>query len=301
MMSGTHPYATEIYAASLSHWGEALFVPAWRTSVIVRSTESGDQDAAGTYPIAVLPEDADLRGGLNFLRERGLVSIVLALDDFHHPPLEDLRKHFDVVRPFKSHYIFQPEKGPLSYDKHHRYELRQALKNVQVETLELRAHLPEWVDLYRNLTLRHGLKGVHDFPFSHHEALATLDGVTAFGAWTEGRLVSCHIWVHHDGYAHSHLAASSVEGYKCRAAYAVNDAAIQHFGDAKLLNFGGSAGHQETGDGLAKFKKGFSNGLANSYICGAILDLRRYDELRAKRGISRQVEFFPAYRATPTR
>lgn len=295
----THPYTTQAYAAALSHWGQPLHVPVWRTSVMTRTIEQGYQDAAGTYPLAILPVDADIQGGLNFLRDQGLISVVLVLDDVHRPNLNDLKKHFDIVRPFKTHYTNDPQNGSFSYDSHHRYELRQALKVVRAEQMDLKTHLPAWIDLYKTLVLRHGLKGLHDFPARHFETLAELENITTFGAWLDDKLVSCHIWAHHNGYAISHLAASSDKGYKSRAAYAVNDLALQHFSTGKLLNFGGGAGHTESAtDGLAKFKKGFSNRTANAYICGAILDQKRYDELLKKRGLDqKQTDFFPAYRA----
>lgn len=133
------------------------------------------------------------------------------------------------------------------------------------------------------------------FPAAHHQFLAEADGVTAIGALHGDELVSAHVFVADGGKVHSHLAASSEQGYTLRAAYAVNDAALQHFKDAELVNFGGGAGFKDdVGDGLAKFKKGFSNKTAQSYICGAILDEARYAELT---GAAEPTEFFPAYRS----
>jgi hypothetical protein len=298
-----HPYATDAYARSLCHWGEAFAVPEWGCHVILRDVEGamggveGAMDASGTYPVAVVAPDADLPGGLERLRRSGLVSVTLVLDDFHRPSLDELKKHFSVVNPFKTHFIHR-KAMPFAYGKHHRYEVSRALKTVTVRQLELGNHVSEWLGLYANLTSRRGLAGIHDFPLSHYQALHRMSGTATIGAWMDGTLVSAHIWVSDGKYVHSHLAASSGDGYKAGAAYAVYDASIHHFADAELLNFGGAAGaSDDPHDGLARFKRGFSNEPASAYICGAILDSARYAELVRQSGVPSDTLFFPAYRA----
>jgi hypothetical protein len=309
-----HPYATEAYARSLSHWGEAVHVPEWGCHVIALDTPGapdtrgaldtggaldtrGGKDAAGTYPLAVMAPDSDLAGGLERLRRLGLVSVTLVLDEFHRPPLEVLREHFDVVNPFKTHHI-RRNSASFAYGKHHRYEVRRASKQVSVRQFELGNYLPEWSSLYADLIRRHELGGVHEFASSHFDALSRLQGTTSIGAWLDGRLVSAHIWVSDGQYVHSHLAASNGEGYAAGAAYAVYDASVRHFAGAELLNFGGGAGpSDDPRDGLSRFKKGFANESAPAYICGAILDEGQYHELVRRRGVPPDTLFFPAYRA----
>jgi hypothetical protein len=291
-----HPYATDTYARALSHWGEVCPVPEWGCHVIVRDVLDCS-DATGTYPIAVMAPDADLAGGLERLRRLGFVSVTLVLDDFHRPPLDDLRAHFHVVRSFKTHYIRRNAQS-FAYEKHHRYEVNRALKTATVRRFELGSHMLEWCALYGHLIKRHGLAGVHDFPWSHFQALQQMSGTTAIGAWSGGTLVSAHIWVSDGQYVHSHLAASSPDGYEAGAAYAVYDASVRHFADTELLNFGGGAGTaSESHDGLARFKRGFANEEAPAYICGAILDHGRYDELVRQKGMPPDTLFFPLYRA----
>ena len=299
-----HPYQTSDYARSLAHWGEPLAVPEWGCHVILReipgvaasAAGAGVTDASGTYPIAVIDCDADLAGGLERLRRLGLVSITLVLDDFHRPPLEALRRHFTVVNPFKTHYV-RRNALPFAYGKHHRYEVGRALKRVTVGPLTLADHVSQWLALYAHLVSRHDLAGLHDFPSSHYEALHGIGAATMIGAWTGGELVSAHLWVSDGRYVHSHLAASSGAGYQAGAAYAVYDASIRHFADSELLNFGGGAGTgNDPNDGLAAFKRGFSNQTACAYICGAVLDQARYADLARQRGVPGDSAFFPIYR-----
>lgn len=294
----THPYATLEYARSLRHMGEALYVSEWDAAVLVRPISDSWLDAAGCYPLAVLARDADLEAGLERLLKEHLVSVVLVVDDFFRPPLDGLAAAFDFVRPLKTHYVLDQRKGPVRYSRNHRYKINRALKTVRIETFDLSDRLEDWRALYGSLTKRHDLTGTHDFPDSYHAALAETGGVTAVGAFIDDALVSCHIWVRHERHAHSHLVASSPEGYAARAAYAVNDASIRHFADCDTINFGGGAGvADDPEDGLARFKKGFSNTTAPSYLCGKVLDPAAYDRLSADAGAASGTAFFPRYRA----
>jgi len=291
----THPYASEAYALSLAHVGAAISVPEWGCHVLARPiADSTLQDATGAYPLAALSPDADLAGGLARLKGAGLVSAVLVVDDRLRPGLEALEATFDRVRRFKSHFVYDRTLGPKDYDKHHRYEIRRASGRVEAREIALAEHLSAWTTLYGELVARHGLGGLHAFPAMHQETLARMPGVRTFGAFLDGELVSAHIFVTYAGYAVSHLAASSAEGYRNGAAYVLNARAIEALADCSWINFGGGAGAgDDPHDGLVRFKKGFANHIAASWLCGAILDADAYRALSADVGDD---GFFPAYR-----
>ncbi|MFO0388476.1 MAG: hypothetical protein ACK502_01975 [Alphaproteobacteria bacterium] len=293
-----HPYATVAFAESLAHWGKPFEVPEWGGGVMLREISAGLQDAAGIYPITPLNKNADIAGGLARLRDVGLVSVVLVLDDFHRLHMNTLKEHFDTVDSFKPHYLYRPEKGEMIYGSHHKRAVKTAYKHVKVDVLDLRKHVHEWAELYDALIAKLGLSGLHAFPLAHHQQIAGIQGMVAIGAWMGDELVSCHIWADDGEYVHSHLVASNDKGYESRAAYAVNDTSLRYFSGRKLLNFGGGAGNSVgSDDGLARFKKGFSNDTAESYICGAILDKEKYQQLVNARKFNVPVRFFPAYRA----
>jgi hypothetical protein len=291
----THPYASEAYARSLAHVGEAFAVPEWASHVLTRPTpDDRGRDAIGAYPLAVISPDADLAGGLERLKAAGLISVVLVTDERLRPDAPTMEAAFDFVRPFKSHFLYDRSLGPLAYGKHHRYELKRALARVEAREIALAEHLEAWTALYGELAARHGFTGLHAFPAAHHETLMRLPGVRTFAAFVEDRLVSAHVFVSHRGYAVSHLATSSAEGYANGAAYAVNDLALTALDDCQLINFGGGAGvTDDPSDGLVRFKKGFSNNAARSYLCGKVLDGAAYEMLSV--GFA-QDGFFPAYR-----
>ena len=289
-----HPYATEAYAKSLGHVGTPMLLPEWETVVVLREIPGGGVDAIGAYPIAVLAQDADLQGGLDRLRAVGVVTVTLVIVGKHRA--ERLRGTFNVVEPFKSHWI-RRNTAPFGYDKHHRYEIRRALRSVEAGVFALADEMNAWCDLYRALVERHNLSGLHDFPRSHFETLGAMAGVTAIGAWKDGALVSAHVWMDDGANVHSHLAASNAEGYRIGAAYAVYDASIRHFAERETLNFGGGAGAlEDPADGLATFKKGFANELEQAYICGAILNGEKYQDLAQYRNAPPETRFFPIYR-----
>jgi hypothetical protein len=294
----THPYATEAYARALPHVGCAVQVPEWDAWVIMRPLPDGLSDAAGPYPLAIVPRDADIPAGLARLRGLGLVSLALVMDEAHRPDTRLLAQHFAVVRPFKTHLLRRPAE-PFAYGAYHGYKVRRARRRVQARRFELRDHLADWAALYAVLARRKALAGVHDFPMAHFEALGSLPGVEAVGAWMEGVLVSAHIWVRAGDQVHSHLGATSEAGYAAGAAYAVYDESIRHFADAAVINLGGSAGAAgDATDGLARFKRGFANAEAPAWICGAVLDPLRYAALCRDRGVDpAATAFFPAYRA----
>jgi hypothetical protein len=103
-----------------------------------------------------------------------------------------------------------------------------------------------------------------------------------------------HLFVEHEGVAYSHLAAFSELGYRLRAGYALNDAAIDHFRGRRLIEFGGGAGPaDDPQDGLIRFKRGFTNRAEAFQLCGKILDGGAYAQLAAGAAAS---DYFPAYR-----
>lgn len=294
----THPYATEAYARSLPHVGEPVQVPEWDAWVIARTLPGGGRDGVGPYPLAILPRSADIGAGLARLRRLGLVSLTLVLDTVHRPDTAELARHFEVVRPFKTHFLRRPAQ-PFAYDAYHAYKVRRARRRVETRSFALADHLAEWAALYGVLARRKGLAGVHDFPPAHAQELGGLPGVEAVGAWMDGELVSAHLWVRAGDQVHSHLGATSEAGYRAGAAYAVYDESIRRFADAAAINLGGSAGTgDDAADGLTRFKRGFANDTAAAWLCGAVLDPRRYAALCSERGVDpATAAFFPAYRA----
>jgi hypothetical protein len=288
----SHPYADSRYLAALARNGEeTMAVAAWRTAVLVRPVALGGVDGAGAYPMAVLGGDAEVEQGLGEMARAGLISVVMVADPLLGPSSKALAPAFDLARPFKTHYLIEPNRYAPS--KHHRAEIRRSVSRCVVERVRFADVADAWGRLYAGLTARHRITGVAAFSADHWRCLAELDGLETFAARVDGEWVSMALWFEHDGVAYNHLGASSAAGYAAGAGYALYDAAIQHYASRATLNLGGGAGlSDDASDGLARFKRGFASGETSAWLYGKVLDPIRYDELSQ----GRSTAFFPAYR-----
>lgn len=295
----THPYASPAYAAVFEDVAEPLWVEAWGAYVLTRELPGGGgRDALGAYPLAPFAPGADLKAGLAWLKAQELVTIGLVPDPATAPPLGALQDAFGLCVPFKTHLLVDYGRE-IKFSKHHRAEVKKALRSVTVEVVPLAQYLDVWSGLYDTLIDRHEIGGLSAFSRAAFEQLARVEGLTAVAAFAEGEVVSMHLWVcdpaSRTGY--SLLAASSSEGYRRSAAYAIYDASIRLFPALKTLNLGGGAGLGSDNDGLSFFKRGFANAEVQACFCGAILDEACYAALSG--GKTDYATPFPAYRFAP--
>lgn len=294
----SHPYAAAAYARVYEGVAEPLWVEPWGAFVLVRDIPGGGgRDALGMYPLAPFRRDADLGAGLAWLKAQGLVSIGLVPDPSASPPLADLQAAFELCMPFKTHMLVDYGRE-VAFTKHHQGKVRRAHDKVRVEAVALDRHVDAWCGLYGNLVDRHDIHGLSAFSREAFLRLAEVPGLTAVAAFSQEAIVSMHLWVTDPatGVGYSLLAATSAEGYRLSAAYAVNDASIRLLSGLKRLNLGGGAGLQAEDDGLTYFKRGFANDEVTAYFCASILDPERYPALNG--APARCTTPFPAYRFT---
>jgi len=301
----THPYASEAYARAFGGSYLPVHLPSTDIWMLSRPIPGTDRrDAMGCYPRCPLPGGADLTSDFASLAAQGLVSVVLVTDVFFHLSKGELERQFDYVRPYKTHFTYgfsleanenEPIADQIQYRKHHRDRVRWALRSCETRVIDLADHLDDWFALYRTLIERHRITGVQSFSRDYFAALAAMPGLTTIGAFADDKLVSAHLWLEYSGFAYSHLAASSAEGYAMRAAYPIYDAALRLYaGRVAAVDLGAGAGLNEAATGLTEFKGGFANSQRQCFIAGKILDPRGYREL-CGRGEA-PVNFFPAYR-----
>jgi lipid II:glycine glycyltransferase (peptidoglycan interpeptide bridge formation enzyme) len=81
-----------------------------------------------------------------------------------------------------------------------------------------------------------------------------------FRAMSQGKTVGAHLWYMQGEVAYSHLAASTEQGYRVMASYALYSCALGYFaGKVRWLDLGGGAGvRSDDEDGLSRFKRGGS-------------------------------------------
>lgn len=296
-------YAHPLYARSLAEFGEPLKLP-HSSGWLLRRNIPGTihSDAMGCYPLFCCVDWPKLEADLVHLPKE-LVTVVLALDPFAPTDSIDLKASFDLIKPFKEHFIvdvFKPTEAHVS--NHHRYYARKSLREIRVEmVVDPMSHLDEWTGLYDSLIDRHKLNGVKAFSKKAFEMQFGVPGLVMFRALLNDRVVGSQLWFVNQNVAYSHLTALSELGYQMRAAYGLYWVAIETIkrtfsNQLQWIDLGAGAGLTADGkDGLTEFKRGWTNTTRTKYLCGRILDSEVYAELARSKRIA-ETMYFPAYR-----
>ena len=292
-------YVHPLYASSLSEFGQPLNLTRCGGWLLRREIPGADAtDATGCYPLFACQDWSRLGEDVERLEE--LVSLVLVTDPFGDFDREDLEPHFDDVRFFKAHFaidLAQPVERVAS--RHHRYYARRALREVEIEQQPRPADLlDEWTALYGVLVERKGLRGIQAFSRDAFAMQLEVPGAVVLMASLRGELVGADWYYVNGPVAYRHLAASSPEGYRVSASYALQWRAIELLAElgVRWLDIGGAPGlSDQPDDGLRQFKKGWSTHTLPTYLATRVLDRRRYEEL--SHGAGRTNGYFPAYRA----
>jgi hypothetical protein len=287
------------YAQSFLEWGIPRELPKCGGWVLERVIPGfSDHDAMGCYPLFVCHDWSKLHVDLAEIGNE-LVSLSLVTDPFGEYDLGCLNKCFDLVMPFKEHFVADLNQ-PIStlVSKSHQSTVRRAMQNVEVEICpDPMLYLGEWTELFEILVERHNITGIRAFSQTSFAKQLNIPGMVMFKAVSKSVTVGLDLWYVHGEVAYGHLVAINPLGYKLRASYALKWHLFQYFADkVRWLDLGGGAG-VEIGkrDGLSDFKQGWSSGVRTAYLCGRIFDHERYGEIVKAKGIA-ATAYFPAYR-----
>jgi hypothetical protein len=288
------------YAQSLSEFGEPLRLPKSGGWLLKRMIDNTQTDAMGTYPLFACSDWKSLK--CDFIQvSESLVSVLVVTDpfgDYDEPLLHDC--FGDLVIPFKAHFVNDlacAREGVIS--QHHARNAAIGLRQVMVERCEDPfSHLDDWVSLYSGLIQRHQISGLRAFSRSSFAKQLKTPGIVAFRAFRNGQTVGMILWYVQNRFAYYHLGAYTDEGYRFRASFALFRKALDYFAacDLRYVSLGAGAGlGGAAGDGLSRFKRGWSTAVRTTYLCGRIFDREKYDHLVRTRGIG-TTGYFPAYR-----
>jgi hypothetical protein len=288
------------YAESLAEFGAPRRLPFSGGWVLERPIpESSDSDAMGCYPLFVCADWDKLPLDLDLL-SRDLVSLTLVADPFGNFHIEDLRRSFDLVLPFKQHLVTdlsQPVSSCVS--SHHRYYARWALRNLRVEQCrQPLSFLDDWVALYANLQAKHNITGIRAFSRTAFAKQLSVPGLVMFRACAHDAVAGIVLFYVQGDVAYGHLSAASAAGYKLRVTYALLWRALESLRDeVRWVDHGSAAGlNSDNTDPLWQFKAGWSTCTRTAFLCGKIFQPHRYSRLVSSRRIG-PATYFPAYRA----
>ncbi len=290
------------YAESLAEFGTPRELPHCEGWILQRQIPGfPDYDGMGCYPLFACQKWSQLNADLKEI-DNDLVSLSLVADPIGaYDHLGYLRRCFDVMVPFKEHFIVDLHKPiDLAVSKHHRRYAKNSLQKVSVLKVEDPTQLiDEWIDLYSTLIERHNLRGIKAFSRTAFTKQLSIPGTVVFRATNQGTTVGADWYYVQKEAVYGHLAALSADGYRLRASYALLWRAIEHFSaneNVRWLNLGGGAGVGSTAnDGLSIFKRGWSTETRTAYFCGQIFDRERYQSILRKKDIPATI-YFPAYR-----
>jgi hypothetical protein len=293
-------YSHALYGASFQQFGELRRLPRSDGLVLIRQIPEAPKyrDAVGLYPFICCKNWRELAADISSLGE-DVVTLSVVTDPFGVYDEEVLRSCFQLVRPFKSHFVTdfqQPLNAFLS--RHHRRHARNALSEMTVEILDgPQVCVKEWDALYENLAKRHGIQGIRRFSEEAFIHQLQTPGALVFRAVVDGKAIGIDIWYVEKEVAYNHLVAVSDLGYQLHANYALQMTALEYLKDrVRFASFGGVAGFDgETQDGLYRFKRGWTNSTRLTYFCGSILNTAVYAELCGTCTPNNK-DFFPAYR-----
>jgi hypothetical protein len=293
-------YLSPQYADSLSEFGVPRRLPQSGGWVLERPIpESQYRDAVGCYPLFCCTGWGGLQSDVASLSD-DLVSLCLVADPFGEYHVEDLRRIFDLVLPFKQHLVADLSRAAPSFvSAHHRREVSQALRQVEVERCERPlSFLDEWVALYTFLRARHSITGISAFSAHAFEKQLAAPGLVMFRAWSQSRTVGIHLWYVQRDVAYFHLAAANAEGYRLGASYALLWQALASLPDeVRWLDLGSAPDRSSRATAaLQQWKAGWSTGTRAAFLCGKVLQPATYRRLVEASRIA-PTGYFPAYRA----
>ena len=126
-------YCHSSYAESLAEFGMPRELPRCGGWILERQIPgSSYRDGMGCYPLFACRDWSKLHDDLAEIGN-DMVSLSIVTDPFGDYDLDLLRKCFDVVMPFKEHYVVnlaQPIEAIVS--KSHRSTVRRAMRKVEV-------------------------------------------------------------------------------------------------------------------------------------------------------------------------
>jgi hypothetical protein len=292
-------YAHPDYADSLAEFGTPRELPLCGGWILERQIPGFPyRDAMGCYPLFLCQDWSQLYADLEKIGNE-LVSLSIVTDPFGKYDEALLHRCFDLVIPFKQHFIvdLRRSRNEIARKRHREYA-RQALKKVQVSVWkEPTQFAQEWIVLYDTLIKKYDIQGIRAFSRTAFAKQLDIPGALMVRAVHQDVAVGAQLYFLQGDVVYYHLGAYNTNGYDLRAAYALHWFSIEYFsGKARWLNLGGGGGITDNNtNGLSQFKRGWATDTRTVYFCGRIFNHQRCAEIMRAKNIT-STNYFPAYR-----
>lgn len=296
MITGTDTlsgYADPDYARALTHLGTAVQLPMSGVSLLRRPAALG-HDLVAPYPLLRCERWAELAHDLQHVDDA--LCVVAITDPFSDPGPEVLRTVFpDLVRPWKDHHIVTLGDDGPQVSSHHRREVRKA--TATATSTDPGAAATALVGLYASLAERHHVTGPAAFTPAALCAQLGVQGARTWLARHDGDIVGIVVAYVDGRHAWYHLAASSPDGYRTGAMYALCDRMLHDLAGEGVttVDLGAGAGSDAPSAGLERFKRGWCDHSRPTHLVGRVLDRAGYLRACEQTGTSGS-NWFPAYR-----
>jgi len=256
---------------------------------------TGLSDLAGPYPLLSCADWGALGAAVEGLAAEGpggAVSLVLVTDPACPLGEAALSRIFPVCRRLHEHWLIDLSR-PLSPSRHHRRKLRGG-EGLRIEARPARAgDGAAFAALYAHLVARRQIADVRAFSRQSLIAQAELPGAHLVLAYLAEKIIGADLYYFYQKRSYAHLSAYAPEGYARAVSYPMMAAAATYFtGMAEVIDLGG-APPGAAGEGMAHFKRGWTDLTAPAFLCGRVLDPAAYARLAPG---AAQGGWFPAYR-----
>jgi hypothetical protein len=287
-------YAAAAYVAALGY--RAVPFGATGGHLCLRPIgETGLVDLGGPYPMFSCAEWGALGAGVAGLEPGpgAPVSLTLVTDPACPLGEGELAGIFPICRKLHDHWLIELTR-PLAPSRHHRRKLRQGAAGVRIEARPVRAgDGAALAGLYAHLVERKGIRDARAFARASLVAQAELPGAHAVIAYCNEKIVGYDLYYFYFNRAYAHLSAYAPEGYALAVSYTMMAAAVEYFAPLACVIDLGGAPPGPAGEGMAHFKRGWTEVTAPSWLCGRVLDAAAYARLAPGAGPG---GWFPAYR-----
>jgi hypothetical protein len=295
--AGAAGYTHPAYLASLAHIGTPVRLPSSGGWVLQRSIPGTEwHDCIGPYPLFLCGDWPALRDDLAALAGEGAVSVTIVPDPFGTYSTNLLASTFDVVREVKRRSIVNlQENFEVAMSPQHRRRAARALERIRVDRCtEPHEYADAWVECYRAFAATRGIGGPAAFPARSLIDQLSVPGMRMYRAASDEAALGFSLWMIDGAHAYGHLAAYTEYGREAGVAYAFYASVLADLQESGISQVDLGAG-LDAGDGLERWKEGWTRLSLPSMICGAMLRPSEYASLSLARGAG-DTSYFPAYR-----